>query len=54
MRENRNLMEGEGTLVYRSQGSVGIIDLIKTLPEDLRQYERNVISGKCKKIEETL
>jgi len=38
--------------VYRAQGSVGIIDLIKSLPEDLRQYERDVIAGKITPLKE--
>ena len=39
-------------LVFRAQGSVGIIDLIKSLPEDLRQYERDVHLGKVKALKE--
>lgn len=38
--------------VYRAQGSVGVIDLIRSLPEDLRQYEKDVISGRIKPLKE--
>ena len=53
LRENKKLMESEiDAKVYRAQGSVGIIDLIKSLPEDLRQYERDVIAGKITPLKE--
>lgn len=38
--------------VHRAQGGIGVIDLIKTLPDDLRQYERDVIDGRCKPLKE--
>jgi hypothetical protein len=47
LRENKQLMEGDNIVkVYRAQGSIGIIDLISSLRDDLRQYERDVIEGK--------
>lgn len=53
LRENRKLMESEiDAKVYRAQGSVGVIDLIRSLPEDLRQYEKDVISGRIKPLKE--
>lgn len=46
-------MESEGQAqMFRAQGSVGIIDLIKELPTDLRQYEKDVIAGKIKPLKE--
>ncbi len=46
-------MESEGqTQMFRAQGSVGILDLIKELPTDLRQYEKDVIAGKIKPLKE--
>jgi hypothetical protein len=45
-------MEKEGTVVYRAQGGIGVIDLIKGLREDLRQYERDVREGKCSPLKE--
>jgi hypothetical protein len=38
--------------VYRAQGSVGIIDLIFALKDDLRQYERDVMGGKIQPLKE--
>src|SRR5712664_1793543 len=53
LRENKKLMEAEKQeLVFRAQGSVGIIDLIKSLEEDLRQYEKDVRDGKIKPLKE--
>jgi hypothetical protein len=46
-------MEGKQLeVVFRAQGSVGIIDLIKGLKEDLRDYQRDVRDGKSKPIKE--
>jgi hypothetical protein len=52
VRENRILMEKEGTVMYRAQGSIGVIDIIKGLRDDLRQYERDVREGKCVPLKE--
>jgi len=52
VRENRILMEKEGTEVYRAQGGIGVIDLIRSLRDDLRQYERDVLEGKCSPLKE--
>ena len=53
LRENKKLMESDvDAKVYRAQGSVGIIDLIAGLNDDLRQYEQDVISGKIKPLKE--
>ena len=53
LRENKKLMESDiDAKVYRAQGSVGIIDLIAGLYDDLRQYEQDVISGKIKPLKE--
>jgi len=53
LRENKKLMESDvDAKVYRAQGSVGIIDLIVSLNEDLRDYERDVMSGKIKPLKE--
>ena len=53
IRENRRLMESKDIAeLHRAQGSIGIIDLIKSLPDDLRQYERDVTSGKVKPLKE--
>ncbi len=53
LRENKKLMESDiDAKVYRAQGSVGIIDLINGLHDDLRQYEKDVISGKIKPLKE--
>jgi hypothetical protein len=38
--------------MFRAQGSVGILDLIKELPGDLRQYEKDVIAGKIQPLKE--
>ena len=38
--------------VFRAQGSVGIIDLILTLEDDLQQYVHDVALGKVKPITE--
>ena len=38
--------------VHRAQGSIGIIDLIFGLRDDLRQYEKDVISGKITPLKE--
>lgn len=39
-------------LIFRAQGSVGILDLILGLEEDLKQYQHDVREGKCKPIKE--
>jgi hypothetical protein len=53
IRENRKLMESKDIAeLHRAQGSIGVIDLIKSLPDDLRQYERDVSSGKIKPLKE--
>lgn len=41
-------------LVFRAQGSVGIIDLILSLEEDLKQYQKDLRDGKAQPIKETL
>ena len=39
-------------LVFRAQGSVGIIDLVLSLEEDLQQYQRDLHEGKIKPLKE--
>jgi hypothetical protein len=39
-------------LVFRAQGSVGIIDLILGLEEDLKQYQKDLHEGKIKPLKE--
>lgn len=43
----------EVELVYRAQGSVGMLDLILGLEDDLKEYERLVREGKAKLLKET-
>lgn len=53
VRELRKLKEGlEVHAVYRAQGSVGILDVVLRIKEDLRRYEQDVMSGKANRIEE--
>jgi hypothetical protein len=53
MRENKKLMESKDPVeIHRAQGSVGIIDLIFGLKDDLRQYERDVIDKKVQPLKE--
>lgn len=53
LRENKKLMEASDEIkVFRAQGSVGIIDLILTLEDDLHQYISDVASGNVKPIKE--
>ncbi len=53
LRENKKLMESKDTVdVHRAQGSIGIIDLVSGLKDDLREYERDVIAGKIKPLKE--
>jgi hypothetical protein len=53
LREYTKLMHSKDMVeMHRAQGAVGIIDLIKSLSDDLRQYERDVVSGKVKPLKE--
>ena len=53
LREYNKLMHSEEMVeMHRAQGAVGIIDLIKSLPDDLRQYERDVRDGKIQPLKE--
>ena len=53
LRENKKLMEASDEIkVFRAQGSVGMLDLILTLEDDLRQYERDVHEKKIQSIKE--
>jgi len=53
LRENKKLMESEKQeLVFRAQGSVGVIDLIKSLKGDLKGYEKDLREGKVQPIRE--
>ena len=53
LRENKKLMESKDIVdVYRAQGSIGIIDLVRGLRDDLREYERDVIEGRVKPLKE--
>src|SRR6267378_4097704 len=53
LRENKQLMEGDNIVkVHRAQGSIGIIDLISGLKDDLREYERDIIAGKIRPLKE--
>jgi len=46
-------MEGDNIVkIHRAQGSIGIIDLISGLKDDLRDYERDIIAGKIKPLKE--
>jgi hypothetical protein len=52
-RETRKLKDAEETTdVFRAQGSVGILDVLMRIKEDLRRYERDVIEGRCQPIKE--
>ena len=53
LRENKRLMEGESpTEVFRAQGSVGLIDMLKELKNDLRRYEKDISAGRCQPLKE--
>ena len=53
LREYSKLMHSERrTEIFRAQGSVATIDLIKSLKDDLRSYEKDVIDGKVQRIRE--
>lgn len=53
MREYTKLMHSKDMVeMHRAQGAVGIIDLIKSLPDDLRQYERDVRDNKVRPLKE--
>lgn len=53
LRENKKLMEAEEqALMFRAQGSVGMIDLILSLEDDLKQYQSDLREGKIKEIKE--
>jgi hypothetical protein len=53
LRENKKLMENEELpLVFRAQGSVGILDVVLALEEDLKSYQRDLQSGKIKPFKE--
>ena len=53
LRENKKLMEATDEIkVFRAQGSVGILDLLVTLKDDLRQYERDILEGRIHPITE--
>lgn len=53
LRENKKLMESEElSLVFRAQGSVAVLDLIKTLEQDLTQYQRDLQAGQIKPLRE--
>ena len=53
-RETRKLKDAEETPeIFRAQGSVGILDVLMRIKEDLRRYEQDVIAGRCQPIKET-
>jgi hypothetical protein len=53
-RETRRLKDSEKEIdVFRAQGSVGILDVLMRIKEDLRRYEQDVIAGRCQPIKET-
>lgn len=46
-------MESKDTVeLHRAQGSIGVIDLISGLKDDLRQYERDVLDKKVVALKE--
>ncbi len=53
LRENKKLMESKDVAdLHRAQGSIGIIDLIFGLKDDLRQYEQDVLNKKIQPLKE--
>ena len=53
-RETRKLKDSDKDIdVFRAQGSVGILDVLMRVKEDIRQYEQDVIAGRCQPIKET-
>jgi hypothetical protein len=53
LRESKKLMESKDVVeLHRAQGSIGIIDLIFGLKDDLRQYERDVLDKKIQPLRE--
>jgi len=53
LRENKKLMESKDVAdLHRAQGSIGIIDLIFGLKDDLRQYEQDVLNKKIQTLKE--
>jgi hypothetical protein len=52
-RETRKLKDAEEmTEVFRAQGSVGILDVLMRIKEDLRRYLEDVRTGRCQPIKE--
>lgn len=55
LKENKKLMESDTQAeMFRAQGSVGIIDLILSLEEDLLQYEHDVRDKKVQPFKEVV
>ena len=53
LQEQKKLHESKDTVdIYRAQGAIGIIDVLKSLEEDLKRYERDVASGACQPVKE--
>jgi hypothetical protein len=53
LREYRHLMESKDTAeIFRSQGAVGILDVIKNIAQDLKEYQRDVLAGRVQPIRE--
>ena len=53
-REVKKLKESESQVeVFRAQGSVGIIDVLLRVEEDLKQYKKDIAEGKAFPIKDT-
>jgi hypothetical protein len=53
-RETRRLKDSDKEIdVFRAQGSVGILDVLMRIKEDLRRYEKDVLEGRCQRIVDT-
>lgn len=53
LREYKKLMESKDNAeIFRAQGAVGILDVIRFLYEDLRNYQRDVLAGRVQPIRE--
>jgi hypothetical protein len=53
LQEQKKLYESKDSVdIHRAQGAIGIIDILKSLEEDLKRYERDVASGACQAVKE--
>jgi len=51
-RELKKLKDSEGNEVFRAQGSVGILDVLMRVKEDIRRYEKDLREGKVQPLKE--